>query len=109
MQSKIFNIALLSLFATTSAICSIISTHAENPETTTPVYSVALSTLDLPKLFNEWDKRVSDLSTKLLNKTHENTDLTNEIELKKQKPNQVIFSHTKQGWFPSRYVARDDR
>ena len=39
-------------FATTSAICSIISTHAENPETTTPVYSVALSTLDLPKFSN---------------------------------------------------------
>jgi len=39
-------------FATTSAISSIISTHAENPGTATPVYTVALKTLDIPKLSN---------------------------------------------------------
>lgn len=36
---------------------------------------------NIADLFSEWDKRVSDISTKLLNKTHEITDLKSEIDL----------------------------
>ena len=36
---------------------------------------------NISEIFSEWDKRVSDISTKLLNKTHEITDLKSEIDL----------------------------